>query len=95
VKPCKICGGSKTSHYTSWLGYGTPDHKFEMDNLLWIERQLKVKELEEKHKKLNFCQLCKQNKKSPFGICKECSEVLINRNIQEKIKQIVKATNEA
>jgi hypothetical protein len=79
MKPCKICGAAKTYHYDpfSW----TNGHKFEMDNLLWVENQLKAKEREEKHKRLNYCQICKQDKKSPFGICKECSERLIKEKI--------------
>jgi hypothetical protein len=77
MKPCKHCGGSKTWHKFDYNSFTHADHKFEMDNLLWIENQLKKKEREEKHKKLNFCLICKQDKKSPFGICKECSERLI------------------
>jgi len=67
MKPCKICHWPKTSH--SW----NDNHKFEMDNLLWIENKLKQREREDKHKKLNYCLICKQDKKSPFGICRECS----------------------
>ena len=81
MKPCKHCGGTKTSHLTHWMDWAKPTHEYEMDNLLWIENQLKKREREDKHKKLNFCLICKQDKKSPFGICKECSE----RLIQEKV----------
>jgi len=80
MKPCKICGFPKTSHLNiSW--FSKADHKFEMDNLLWIENKLKQREREDKHKKLNFCLICKQDKKSPFGICKECSELLIKEKL--------------
>lgn len=71
MKPCKICKYPQTYHY--W----NSNHIFEMDNLLYLERKLKAKELADKHNKLNFCLLCKENKKSPFGICKLCSEQLI------------------
>jgi len=82
MKPCKICAQPKTWHDTYVNGYlSNVDHKFEMDNLLWIENQLKKREREDKHNKLNYCLICKQDKKSPFGICKECSE----RLIQEKV----------
>jgi hypothetical protein len=79
VKPCKICNEPKTWHYGWRIDY--PDHKFEMDNLAYLEKRVLAKELVDKHKKLNFCLICKQDKKSPFGICKECSE----RLIQEKV----------
>ena len=52
-----------------------------MDNLTYLERRLKAKELVEKHKKLNICLICKQDRKSPFGICKDCSERLIGENV--------------
>ena len=78
MKPCKICQQPKSIHFSSsWMDFSKPDHKFEMDNLLYIENKLKKREREDKHKKLNFCLICKQDKKSPFGICKECSERLI------------------
>jgi hypothetical protein len=79
MKPCKTCGLPKNHHKGTYVHgwYSKRDHEFEMDNLLWVENQLKKREREEKHKRLNFCQICKQNKKSPFGICKECSDRLI------------------
>jgi len=63
------------------MSFTKPDHEYEMDNLVYLERRLKAKELVEKHKKLNYCLICKQDKKSPFGICKECSERLIGEKI--------------
>lgn len=72
MKPCKHCNSPKSYHSTFPILYG--NHKFEMDNLLWIENQLKAKELKEKHQRLSYCQICKNTRKSPFGICKECSE---------------------
>ena len=77
MKPCKHCGQPKTYHIFDYNSFSKIDHKFEMDNLLWLENRLKAKEGDEKHRKLNYCQICKNNKKSPFGICKECSERLI------------------
>ena len=82
MKPCKICQQPKSYHDYYINGFlNAINHKFEMDNLLWIERQLGKKEREDKHKKLNYCQICKQDKKSPFGICKECSERLIGEKV--------------
>jgi hypothetical protein len=77
MKPCKICQRPKTYHTWYFIRGTDGGHEFSMDNLLYLEKQLKNKELEEKHKKLNFCQICNLIKKSPFGICKECSERLI------------------
>jgi hypothetical protein len=76
MKPCKICQQPKTWHDLIYKA-----HKFEMDNLLWVEKQLEKREREDKHKKLNFCLICKQDRKSPFGICKECSERLIGETV--------------
>lgn len=81
MKPCKHCNSPKTYHSTFPTLYG--NHQYEMDNLLWIENCLKAKERDEKHKKLNYCLICKLDKKSPFGICKECSERLIGEKNEE------------
>lgn len=82
MKPCKICKEPKSIHFNfGWMDFTKPDHEFVMDNLGYLERRLKAKELEDKHKKLNFCLICKQGRKSPFGICKECSERLIEEKI--------------
>lgn len=94
MKPCKICKQAKGYHNNdgTWdnirnnngWSYSSPDipkHKFEMDNLAFLEKKLRVKELEEKHRKLNFCMICKNIRKSPFGICQECSVVLIEENV--------------
>jgi hypothetical protein len=78
MKPCRVCQQPKTYH--TWYLTAT-NHKFEMDNLLWVEGQLKKREREDKHRKLNFCLLCKQDRKSPFGICRECSERLIGEKV--------------
>lgn len=84
MKPCKHCGQAKTYHGLYVDGfYNKKDHQYEMDNLLWIENRLKAKERDEKHKKLNYCLICKLDKKSPFGICKECSERLIGEKNEE------------
>jgi hypothetical protein len=82
MKPCKICHEPKGWHGQSYGGYvSITAHEFQMDNLLWIEKQLEKKEREDKHKKLNYCQICKQDKKSPFGICQQCSEWAIKGNL--------------
>lgn len=82
MKPCKICGFGKVYHNSpNWMSFTRPDHEFQMDNLLWIENQLKKKEREEKHNKLNYCLICKNTRKSPFGICKDCSERLIGEKV--------------
>ena len=77
MKPCKICQQPKTYHDWSFVNYTTNGHKFEMDNLLWLEKKVKAKEAADKRRALNFCQICGYTKKTPFGICKECSAMLI------------------
>ena len=88
MKPCKICTHPKTYHnkgiYCIDVCIACWDdkkklHKFELDNLALLERKFEVKQRNNYHKKLNFCQLCNQVKKSPFGICKECSENIISK----------------
>jgi hypothetical protein len=84
MKPCSICKQPKTYH--TWYRVNIPGgHKFEMDNLIYLERKAAAKELVDKHHKLNFCQICKQNRKSPFGICQECSEKYIKGVINDTL----------
>jgi hypothetical protein len=71
MKICKHCKSPKTYHYA----YG--DHKFELDNLDYLERKFNRKEEREARRKRNYCLICRLVKKSPFGLCKECCEMFI------------------
>ena len=77
MKPCVVCQQPKTWHTWSFTNFGDHKHEYKADNLAYLERQLKLKEAREKAHRLNYCQICKLVRKSPFGICRECSERLI------------------
>lgn len=87
MKPCQICQLPKTYH-TWYYVHGADGHEFQMDNLAYLELKVKAKERKEKHCRLNFCQICKLDRKSPFGICEECSIKIIAENIKELQEQL-------
>lgn len=87
MKSCRLCKQPKSYHVNKWLG--GPDHKFELDNLDFLNRKFEAKLKEEKHRRLNYCQICRLIKKSPFGLCKECSEMSI-RLYCDPVKELSK-----
>ena len=89
MKPCLVCKQSKSYHHGGFIWGTTTDHEYKADNLAYLERMVKLKEVREKARKLNYCLICKNIKKSPFGICKECSTKLIKENKNEKTASIV------
>lgn len=91
MKPCSICGEPKTWHDDFW---NIKDHKFQLDNLKYLEKKYSNKKKKEEQKKRNTCQICGNYRKSPFGICKECSEILVNRHRQEELKKMEKNMKE-
>lgn len=87
MKPCLVCKQAKGFH--GYNIFGTADHQYKPDNLAYLERMVKLKETREKARKLNWCLICKNVRKSPFGICQECSAKLILENQNEKIAPVV------
>jgi len=91
MKPCLICQQPKTHHSDyGWRNFNKDGHDFKADNLAYLERKVKLKEARDKAHKLNWCQICLDVRKSPFGICKECSAKIIaaktsfeNREVSE------------
>lgn len=90
MKPCRICQKPKTYHGWYFIHNAAGGHEFQMDNLAYLERKVKAKEQQEKHNKLNFCQICRLVRKSPFGICQECSTRLIaEKQVEEALSKPV------
>lgn len=83
MKPCFVCKQPKTWHEEyNFLYSDKENHPYQPDNLAYLERQLKLKEARDKAHRLNFCQICKTKRKSPFGICQSCSITFIVENIK-------------
>jgi hypothetical protein len=85
MKPCLVCEQPKGYHSSDFILGTRLDHEYKADNLAYLERMVKLKETREKARKLNWCLICKNVRKSPFGICKECSAKLILEKQNEKI----------